>query len=157
MPSVCFVCLGNICRSPTAEGVMLHLTKTHGLEDSLFVDSAGTSAHHVGEAADSRSREVALEQGYELTSSSRQVTAADFSRFDLLVAMDRSNLHHLRRIAPPHLQEKAVLFRNFDPLSPEESDVPDPYYGGEHGFLNVLTLCERGCLGILSHFFPDRI
>ncbi|MBM74137.1 MAG: phosphotyrosine protein phosphatase [Proteobacteria bacterium] len=155
MPSICFVCLGNICRSPTAEGVFKQLIKTHGLNEQFFVDSAGTSAYHVGEAADPRSRAVAQEYGYSLTSRSRQVQKRDFQDFDLIVAMDRSNLKSLNEMSPANARATVALCRDFDSSSPPNSDVPDPYYGGEDGFLTVLQICERSSKGILAHFYPD--
>jgi len=152
MPSLCFVCLGNICRSPTAEGVMNKILEQEGLQDQFSVDSAGTSAYHVGEPADSRSRAVAHEHGYHLTSRSRKVQPGDFHRFDLIIAMDKSNLRDLQNMAPSQSSAQLVLCRDFDPQSPPNSDVPDPYYGGERGFLEVLQICERSCKGILTHF-----
>ena len=152
MPSICFVCLGNICRSPTAEGVMKTIIEREGIQGQFVVDSAGTSAYHVGEPADSRSQAIAQQYGYNLTSRSRKVDPADFLRFDLIVAMDRSNFKELQKIAPKDATAQLALCRSFDPQSPPNSDVPDPYYGGDHGFLEVLQICERSCKGILTYF-----
>lgn len=149
---VCFVCLGNICRSPTADGVMVKLVEDAGLAEHIVVDSAGTSAHHVGEGADRRSAAVAGGRGYELTSRSRQFVAADWQRFDYVLAMDRSNLRNLERLpGARRFAGTLALFRDFDPESPRGADTPDPYYGGPDGFDHVLDLCERGCLGLLGH------
>ena len=155
MHSLCFVCLGNICRSPTAEGVMNKILEQEGIQDQFFVDSAGTSAYHIGEPADLRSQTVANEHGYILTSRSRKVQPADFHRFELIIAMDKSNLKELQKMAPPNSSATLALCRNFDPQAPTDGDVPDPYYGGEHGFLEVLQICERSCRGILAHFVKN--
>ena len=149
---VCFVCLGNICRSPTADGVMVSLVEAAGLADHILVDSAGTSAHHVGEGADRRSAAVARRRGYHLTSRSRQFVPADWQRFDYVLAMDRSNLRNLQRLPGARsFSGTLALFRDFDPESPRGADTPDPYYGGPDGFDHVLDLCERGCEGLLQH------
>ena len=149
---VCFVCLGNICRSPTADGVMVHLVEQEGLTDHILVDSAGTSAYHAGEPADPRSAKTARRRGYALTSRSRQFVAADWARFDYVLAMDRSNLRNLSRLPGARsFGGTLALFRDFDPESPAGSDTPDPYYGGPGGFDDVLDICERGCAGLLDH------
>lgn len=149
---VVFVCLGNICRSPTADGVMRKLVERAGLAGRIVVDSAGTSAHHVGEGADRRSSAVARARGYHLTSRSRQFTNDDWSRFDYVVAMDQSNLRNLQRLpGAGSFSGVLTLFRDFDPESPQGADTPDPYYGGPDGFDHVLDICERGCAGLLAH------
>jgi protein-tyrosine phosphatase len=149
---VCFVCLGNICRSPTADGVMVRMVEDAGLEDHIIVDSAGTGAYHVGEGADRRSAAVARQRGYNLTSRARQFVPADWKRFDYVLAMDRSNLRNLQKLpGASSFSGTLQLFRDFDPESPENSDTPDPYYGGPDGFDRVLDLCERGCEGLLQH------
>ena len=149
---ICFVCLGNICRSPTADGVMLSLVDQAGLNERFLVDSAGTSAHHVGEGADRRSAAVARRRGYVLTSRSRQFVDADWDRFDYVLAMDRSNLRSMQRMpGAASFAGTLALFRDFDPASPPGSDTPDPYYGGDRGFEEVLDLCERACQGLLEH------
>jgi len=154
---VCFVCLGNICRSPTADGVMVALVEQAGLSDRVVVDSAGTSAYHVGEGADRRSAAVARGRGYHLTSRSRQFVDADFQRFDYVLAMDRSNLRNMQRMAGARSFSGTLrLFRDFDPHSPPGADTPDPYYGGPKGFDDVLDLCERGCQGLLDHIKAER-
>jgi protein-tyrosine phosphatase len=141
---VLFVCMGNICRSPTAEGVMRHLLAERGLEDEIEVQSAGTGGWHAGSPPDARSTRAAAARGITLEGAARQVTRADFEDFDLLVAMDRDNLADLRAIAPPGTEHKIRL------LLGEGRDVPDPYYGGPHGFENVLDLVETACEQLLD-------
>ena len=150
MISVCFVCLGNICRSPTAEGVMLKKLKDHNLQDAIAIDSAGTSAYHVGERADPRSRECANKRGYELPSRARQFTMQDFEQFDYIIAMDQSNLQNLLQSSNEEQPQKIFMFRQFEEGMNSQSDVPDPYYGGSSGFDNVLDICERGCDGLIE-------
>ena len=148
---ILFVCMGNICRSPTAEGVMRSLLREQGLEDEIEVDSAGTGGWHAGDPPDSRATAAAARRGIDLDGAARQVTQADFDRFDLLVAMDRENLRHLRAIAPDaRAREKARLLREFDPRAGGDLDVPDPYYGGADGFDQVLDLVEAACRGLLD-------
>jgi protein-tyrosine phosphatase len=141
---ILFVCMGNICRSPTAEGVMRHLLAERGLEDEIEVQSAGTGGWHAGSPPDARSTRAAAARGITLEGAARQVTRADFDGFDLLVAMDRDNLADLRAIAPPGTEHKIRL------LLGEGRDVPDPYYGGPHGFENVLDLVETACEQLLD-------
>jgi protein-tyrosine phosphatase len=141
---ILFVCMGNICRSPTAEGVMRHLLAERGLEDEIEVQSAGTGGWHAGSPPDARSTRAAAARGITLEGAARQVTRADFEDFDLLVAMDRDNLADLRAIAPPGTEHKIRL------LLGEGRDVPDPYYGGPHGFENVLDLVETACERLLD-------
>lgn len=152
MQRLCFVCLGNICRSPTAEGIMLALVGEAGLSSTIQVDSAGTSAWHVGEPADPRSRDCARQRGVRLPSISRQFRRADFERFDYVLAMDRDNLLDLRALAPDRDAEARIqLLRHFDPASQFEPDVPDPYYGGDGGFGRVFDICAAACRGLLEH------
>lgn len=152
MIRVCFVCLGNICRSPTAEGVMAHLLEKAGLEDAVEIDSAGTSAYHVGESPDRRSTAAARKRGIRLFGASRQFVKGDFKRFDYVVAMDTSNRSRLMALAhDEHARAKISLLRDFDPDSPADAEVPDPYYGGERGFDEVLDICLAGCRGLLDH------
>jgi protein-tyrosine phosphatase len=141
---ILFVCMGNICRSPTAEGVMRHLLAERGLEDEIEVQSAGTGGWHAGSPPDARSTRAAAARGITLEGAAQQVTRADFEDFDLLVAMDRDNLADLRAIAPPGTEHKLRL------LLGEGRDVPDPYYGGPHGFENVLDLVETACEQLLD-------
>jgi low molecular weight protein-tyrosine phosphatase len=155
---ICFVCLGNICRSPTAEGVMRALVEAAGLGDRVTLDSAGTGGWHVGESPDPRTAEAAARRGYDLTElRARQFRAADFDRFDLVVAMDRQNVADLRRLARHHPSgdPEIRLLRSFDPAAPEGAEVPDPYAGGSDGFERVLDICERACRGLLSQLELD--
>jgi protein-tyrosine phosphatase len=147
---VLFVCLGNICRSPAAEGVFRHLVADAGLSDRFVIDSAGTGAWHIGEPADPRMCAAARRRGVTLTGVARQVTSEDFDRFDYILAMDTSNLRHLRQRAPSSHRAKVHLFRDFDPLEPGE-DVPDPYYGDHKGFDEVLDIVARTARALLAH------
>ena len=150
--SVCFVCLGNICRSPTAEGVFAHLVTQAGLQDRIRIDSAGTGAWHRGERADKRARTEAGKHGIELTSVARQLVAGDFDRHDLLIVMDETNRAELEQLAPtPEARDKIKLLRAFDPLAPDDAEVPDPYYGGFDGFAHVFSICKSSCEGLLDH------
>ena len=151
MTSILFVCMGNICRSPTAEGVMRALVRDAGLEDRIELDSAGTGGWHAGEPPDARAAEAAGRRGIALAGAARQVTSDDFERFDLLVAMDRSNLRDLLAIAPDEdAAEKVRLLREFDPVADGDLDVPDPYYGGDRGFETVLDQVHAACRGLLA-------
>lgn len=139
---ILFVCLGNICRSPTAEGVLRHKLQQAGLAERITVDSAGTSDWHVGKAPDTRTRLAAQRRGYDLaTLRGRQVEAADFARFDLILAMDLSNLQQLEALRPAGAKGELDLFLRRYALALDE--VPDPYYGGEDGFEQVLDLLEQ--------------
>jgi protein-tyrosine phosphatase len=149
--SVLFVCLGNICRSPLAEGVFLHLVRTAGKEEHYRIDSAGTGDWHVGESPDSRSIEVALRHGIELAGSARQVRPEDFHTFDRIVAMDRDNLRDLRRIADGTGGKGVLsLLREFDPEADGDLSVPDPYYGGPDGFERMFVMVHRSCVRLLA-------
>src|SRR3954471_23362395 len=141
---VLFVCMGNICRSPTAEGVLRRLVREEGLEDRVEIDSAGTGGWHAGAPPDERATEAARRRGLDLAGAARQVEPADFERFDLILAMDRDNLAELRRLAPD--DEARGKLR----LLLGDRDVPDPYYGGERGFEDVLDLVEAGCRDLLA-------
>jgi protein-tyrosine phosphatase len=145
---ILFVCMGNICRSPTAEGVMRHLVSERGLEGEIEVQSAGTGGWHAGNPPDARSTAAARERGITLEGAARQVTPADFEDFDLLVAMDRENLAALRAIAPPGTEHKLRM------LIADGRDVPDPYYGGARGFEEVLDLVETACEQLLDDLAP---
>jgi len=151
MTRLLFVCMGNICRSPTAEGVMRHLVALRGLDHEVFIDSAGIGGWHVGDAPDSRSAQVAARRGITLEGAARQVRAADFEDFDLLLCADATNVRDLRRLAPDdEAAAKIRLLREFDPASDGDLDVPDPYYGGAEGFDRVLDLVEAACAGLLD-------
>lgn len=145
--SVLFVCLGNICRSPLAEGIFRHQAETGGLADRFEVDSAGTGAYHSGEPPDSRSIAVAASHGIRLTGTARQVRADDFGRFDVIVAMDESNRRSLQRLRGGGA--RIVMMRDYDPQA-GDPDVPDPYYGGPGGFERVYRILERACAGLLD-------
>jgi low molecular weight protein-tyrosine phosphatase len=148
---ILFVCLGNICRSPTAEAVLRELAAREAPELTLEVDSAGTAEYHVGQPPDPRTRAAAARRGYDLSAlRARTVESSDFERFDLILAMDRDNLQALRRRAPPHAHERLRLFLEFSPDAAPE-DVPDPYYGGPNGFEEVLDLVEAATRGLLKH------
>ena len=154
-----FVCLGNICRSPTAEGTMRALVQQAGLDGEVTMDSAGTGGWHVGEPPDMRAILAARARGIELNGVAREVTRTDFDDFDLVLAMDRSNLRALRRLAPSEeAREKVRLLREFDPASAgaADLDVPDPYYGAEGGFDEVLDLVQAACAGLLDHIRTGR-
>jgi protein-tyrosine phosphatase len=148
---ICFVCLGNICRSPTAHGVMERLVEAAGLAAQVAIDSAGTAAYHIGELPDERSRAAARRRGIELTHRARQFARADLDRFDLVVAMDHQNLQRLSQLAGARTAPPIVLLRSFDPTAAPGAEVPDPWGGGEDGFDEVLDQCERACRGLLAH------
>ena len=151
MVRVCFVCLGNICRSPTAEAVMRHLVRTAKLDGKIQIESAGTGDWHVGEPRDRRSQATGAARGVPLTGRAQQFTARDFARFDHVLAMDGTNLDNLRLMAPNDAaRAKVRLLRSFDPKAPPEADVPDPYYGGARGFEEVFDICEAACAGFLA-------
>ena len=152
MIHVCFVCLGNICRSPTAHGVMEHLVRERRLTDVVAVSGAGTGAWHVGARPDGRAQETARRRGFALPGVAQHFTVSDFDRFDHVLAMDRSNLANLRQLARDDADRaKLQLFRTYDPLATQEDDeVPDPYYGGPEGFEVVFDMCERTCAALLD-------
>jgi protein-tyrosine phosphatase len=148
-----FVCMGNICRSPTAEAVMRAIVAREGLEGEIEIDSAGTGAWHVGEPPDRRSTAVARERGIVMEGAARQVTEADFEAYDLLLAADEQNVAALRAMAPDDAgAAKVVLLREYDAASAAAGDleVPDPYYGGPNGFGHVLDLVQAACDGLLE-------
>jgi protein-tyrosine phosphatase len=151
MIRLCFVCLGNICRSPTAEGVMLRLVEREELASAFLIESAGTAHHHVGERPDRRALSTARAHGVELPSRARQFRASDFARFDLVLAMDVDNRDQLLNLAPDELARgKVLLLRDFEPDAGLERSVPDPYYGGPEGFEQVFAICEGACRGLLA-------
>jgi len=155
-----FVCLGNICRSPTAEAVMRHLLVEEGLADAVEIDSAGTGDWHVGHAPDQRSTGAASGRGIELSGQARQVTPGDIEAFDLILAMDRSNHDDLLALAPDEgARERVRLLREYDreAVATGELEVPDPYYGGDDGFEDVLDLVTRACEGLLEAEIRPRV
>lgn len=153
---ILFVCLGNICRSPLAEGVFRHLAQERGAGDRWLVESAGTGAWHVGELPDPRSRDVARRgMGITLDSRARQVKRSDFEDFDYIVAMDRENLRNLERLRKKHGGDAELfLLRDYDP-EPGDGEVPDPYYGGPEGFENVLAMVLRSSEAMLEALDGD--
>jgi len=151
MVKVLFVCTGNICRSPTAEGIFAAMVKERGLSELVGVDSAGIERYHVGEYPDRRSVKAAKTRGYDLDELvARQVSSEDFKNFDLILAMDTGHLDSLKRKCPPDDLRKIHLFLNFSEKAANKS-VPDPYYGDWTGFMRVLEMIEDGCKGLLNH------
>ncbi len=151
MARVLFVCLGNICRSPTADGIFRELVLKAGLEQNIVVDSAGTGGWHIGKAPDSRTIAAARTRGYDLSPlRARQVQASDFDEFDYVLAMDKANLTDLQRIKPAHFTGHMGLFLEFG-ADDIYREVPDPYYGGADGFELVLDLVESAAQGLLTH------
>lgn len=147
---ILFVCLGNICRSPAAEGIMKKKIREKGLEKHYSIDSAGLHDYHEGELPDQRMRNHASKRGYELISRSRPVTYNDFFDFDLIIGMDDSNIQNLNRMAPDtETQQKIKRMTDFCQHIPADH-VPDPYYGGASGFENVLDILEDACEGLLE-------
>jgi len=148
--AVLFVCLGNICRSPVAEGVFTQKIDEAGLSEHVEVDSAGTAAWHVGKAPDDRMIKAADERGYDLSSfRARQAVAADFEKFDYILAMDLENYDNLCQIRPPAAKAKLVLFLEYA-RGVEETEVPDPYFGGQDGFYHVIDLVEAASEGLIE-------
>lgn len=156
MIKVLFVCMGNICRSPTAHGVFLKLIAREGLADSVQVDSAGTHAYHVGEPPDDRAVAAALTRGVDLRAlRARMALPEDFEQFDYILAMDRQNYRYLRTICPAGLDHKLKLFLEYAPHLGEK-EVPDPYYGGSSGFERVMDLVEEAAFGLIAEI-RDRL
>ncbi|MCW2245266.1 protein-tyrosine phosphatase [Azospirillum fermentarium] len=150
MVKVLFVCTGNICRSPTAHGVFRAFVREAGLEDRIHTDSAGTSGYHVGDPPDRRSLELARQRGYDLSDlRARRVTVGDFRDFDHILAMDHGHLDALRRMAPRDSTADVRLFLDYAPDWPVR-EVPDPYYGGALGFVEVLEMVEAASRGLLG-------
>jgi protein-tyrosine phosphatase len=153
--SVLFVCMGNICRSPTAEGVFRHYVVEAGLDEQIVIDSAGTHAYHVGNPPDRRAKAAAERRGISLGNlRARRVSDVDFERFDYIIAMDEDNIAHLKDESPPEHRSKVRLFLEFS--SGREREVPDPYYGGAAGFERVLDLVEEASRGLLETLSRKR-
>ncbi len=152
---VLFVCLGNICRSPTAHGIFESMVAAEGLADKVTVDSCGTGSWHVGNAPDERATAAAARRGYDLSPlRARQLTASDFQHFDFILAMDEQNLANMQAICPAGYQGEMGLFLPYgDQMAIRE--VPDPYYGGGQGFDEVLDLVEDGSRGLLRHILGN--
>lgn len=150
MIKVLFVCMGNICRSPTAEGVFRFLLRQHGLGANVEVDSAGTHGYHVGESPDPRTQRAAAARGYDLTTiRARKVAPQDLEYFDLILAMDKNNLQVLQRMCPPQLAGRLQLFMNYAQNFDDE-EVPDPFYGLGHGFDLVIDMVEDASAGLIA-------
>jgi protein-tyrosine phosphatase len=153
---VLFVCTGNICRSPTAEGVFRHVVREAGIMDKVMIESAGTHGYHVGEPPDPRSQRAAAGRGYDLSAQrARRVERKDFDEFDYVLAMDDENLESLRRLCPSQHAHKVRLFMEFG-ANVAAREVPDPYYGGGAGFERVLDLVESASKGLLAHLQKDK-
>ncbi len=151
---ILFVCLGNICRSPAAEGVMRKQAQEKGLDDQIEIDSAGLGNWHVGDLPDRRMRTAAAKRGYNLTHHARQITKKDFDRFDLIIGMDEENVKALKRLAPSaEAQKKVVRMTAYSTIRPRPATVPDPYYGTTRDFDYALDLLEDACQGLINHLF----
>ena len=148
---ILFVCLGNIIRSPLAEHMFTHLAEQAGVADKYTVDSAGTSAYHIGEQPDSRMRQVAAQNGLHYNGRAKQFRENDYDRFDLIIPQDRENLRNLKWLARgPEDEAKLFTMRTFDPLGNSTEGVPDPYYGGVDGFQTTFEIVKRSCQGLLE-------
>jgi len=155
--SVVFVCMGNICRSPTAEAVFRQYVEHAGLSGQILIDSAGTHDYHIGDAPDLRTQRTAQQRGYDMSGlRGRQVEPGDFRRFDYVLAMDRANLAILQRLAPPDCDTQAGLFLEYA-RHHSEREVPDPYYGGADGFERVLDMVEDAAEGLLQHIRQQHL
>lgn len=150
MYKILFVCLGNICRSPSAEGVFKHLVEKNNIANKFFVDSAGTAAYHTGENADHRMRKHALNRGIDLTSRARQIQKADLEEFDFILCMDRSNLNNVKALDLSNQYSKKIKLMTDYAKELSYNEVPDPYYGGSQGFELVLDILEDACNGLLE-------
>ena len=156
MVKVLFVCMGNICRSPTAEGVFRHKVSEAGLEEQIHIDSAGTIAYHEGHPPDPRAQKAALKRGIDLSSQrARRVSGEDFEAFDLVIAMDSDNHYELEMICPPGYEDRLHMFLKFA-QNTREIEVPDPYYGGSGGFETVLDMIEDAAEGLLQHLQAQK-
>lgn len=157
MIKVLFVCMGNICRSPTAEAVFRHQVKTAELEDVIEIDSAGTHDYHIGEPPDGRAQQAALRRGYEMKDlRARQVRMQDFETFHHILAMDQDNLAILRRHCPPQHKHKLGLLMQYSENFSEHAEVPDPYFGGDEGFEEVLNMTEEAGKGLLERIRGEK-
>jgi protein-tyrosine phosphatase len=151
-----FVCLGNICRSPMAEGVFRRVAEEQGVLDRFEIDSAGLGNWHAGQAPDARAQQAAGNRGIDISGqSARQLTGADYARFDLLLAMDSANYEELTQLAPKEARHKIRQFLDFAPQTGTR-DVPDPFFGGSEGFDHALDLIEAGARGLLADLLSDE-
>ncbi len=149
---VCFVCLGNICRSPTAEAIMQHRLGFEDMGVHVEVESAGTGSWHVGHPPDQRARDEAVRRGVPMAGTARQFQADDFARFDMVLAMDSDNAAALRELAPDDAaRAKVHLLREWDPQAGGDLDVPDPYFGGQDGFADVFDMVDRSVISLIGH------
>ncbi|MFI3268717.1 MAG: low molecular weight protein-tyrosine-phosphatase [Rikenellaceae bacterium] len=154
---ILFVCLGNICRSPAAEGIFKHFVNEKGLSDKFFIDSAGTYGGHAGSKADSRMRSAASKRNYDLTSRSRKIKSDDFEEFDMILVMDDMNYENVHRLAPNReCYDRIYRMRDFC-RETKVSHVPDPYYEGHEGFEIVLNILEDGCKNLLDNILNDKL
>lgn len=153
--SVLFVCLGNICRSPLAEGIFRDKVKKAGLEDEFLIDSSGTAAFHIGEHPDPRSRANAVENGIYLKHQARQFVTSDFEQFDYILPMDDSNYSNVKKLEPGSSTAQVSLMREFDAQG-NGQDVPDPYYGGKRGFQGVFEILDRSTEALLQSIRRER-
>ena len=155
---VLFVCMGNICRSPTAHGVFEHLVNQNNLSEQFEIDSAGTHAYHVGESPDRRSAVMAASKGIDLNYiRARQVEVSDFEKYDYVLAMDGDNYHNLLALAPDQYRAKVHLFLEFAEKNKSVKEVPDPYYVGSKGFENVFALVDDASQGLLNHIMKNDL
>ena len=155
--SVLFICLGNICRSPAAEGIMRHLVHERMLDDNIEIDSAGIGPWHAGELPDRRMRRHGAAHGYDFCSRARQICREDMDRFDIIVVMDSENRHDVMALARTDDQRrKVMMMTDFCRRHDGHTEVPDPYYGGDRGFELVIELLEDACEGLLDHIVRTR-
>lgn len=153
--NVLFVCLGNICRSPTAHGIFQSMVDSHPSAHSIYVDSAGTGDWHIGAPPDSRAVSAAKQRGCDISGlRARQVTRQDFDQFDYILAMDAQNLLDLRAICPGNFKGTLCRFLDFADM---QADVPDPYFGGSEGFEHVFDLCQSASRGLLAHISRHHV
>jgi len=156
--SVLFVCMGNICRSPTADAVFKHVVRQAGLEHEIFVDSAGTHAYHIGEPPDRRTQNFALKRGYSMHElRARKVAVNDFADFHYILAMDYENLAHLQQRCPDRYSGKPELFMSYSKGLYSNQEVPDPYFGGDQGFEQVLDMIEEASQNLLKHICSQKV
>ncbi|MEO5342572.1 MAG: low molecular weight phosphotyrosine protein phosphatase [Gammaproteobacteria bacterium SHHR-1] len=153
---VLFVCMGNICRSPTAHGVFRDLVRQQGLEQAIEIDSAGTHSYHIGSPPDGRAQETARSRGFDLSDlRGRQVQVEDFEYFDYILAMDRNNYQGLAALCPKGAEHRLGMFMDYAPQL-QINEVPDPYYGGQNGFERVFDMVDAAAQGLLEHIRGQR-